>query len=162
MEIIKNDLRLYGINPAKGRNYENITYVLVLISNILQARVEGYLKPHKLSAVQFNLLMLAAYQNNGKGITQVEIAKHLIASASNITKVVEKSVKEGLIKRTVNPTSRRENIICITPKGKRLIDKIWCGYDKLVRSLTEEIPSKSRLQTEKILNNWLNSLQQEK
>lgn len=162
MENMKNDLRLYGINPARGRKYENITYVLVLICNILQARVEGYLKPYKLSAVQFNLLMLAAYQNNGKGISQVEISKHLIASASNITKVVEKSVKEGLIKRTVNPASRRENIICITKKGQTLINKVWPGYDKLVRSLTEKIPSKNRLQTEKILNTWLLALQKEK
>ncbi len=162
MENMKNDLRLYGINPAKGRKYENITYVLVLISNILEARVESYLKPHKLSPVQFNLLMLAAYQNNGKGISQVEISKHLIASASNITKVVEKSVKEGLIKRTVNPASRRENIICITKKGQTLINKVWPGYDKLVRSLTEKIPSSKRFQTEKILNNWLLALQKEK
>lgn len=162
MENMKNDLRLYGINPAKGRKYENITYVLVLISNILEARVESYLKPHKLSPVQFNLLMLATYQNNGKGISQVEISKHLIASASNITKVVEKSVKEGLIKRTVNPASRRENIICITKKGQTLINKVWPGYDKLVRSLTEKIPSSKRFQTEKILNNWLLALQKEK
>lgn len=162
METIKNDLSSYGINPAKGRKYENITYVLALIYNVLQAKVEFYLANYNLSAVQFNLLMLVAYRNNGKGLKQADISSHLIASASNITKLVEKSVKTGLITRQTNPLSRRENIICITKKGQNLIDKLWPGYDKLVRSMTEKIPSKDRTFTEKILNNWLFALQKEK
>lgn len=162
METNKTDLRSYGINPDKGRKYENITYVLALVYSILQARVEKQLAPHGLSAVQFNLLMLAAYQNNGKGISQVQAATHLIASASNITKLVEKSVQAGLLTRKTNPQSRRENIICITAKGQELIDQVWPGYDNLMRGLTEKIPVESRPQLEQILNNWLIQLQQEK
>ena len=162
METIKNDLTSYGIIPNKGRKYENITYVLALIYNILHSKVEDYLVKYNLSAVQFNLLMLVAYRNKGKGLKQADISSHLIASASNITKLVEKSVKTGLITRQTNPLSRRENIICITKKGQNLIDKLWPGYDKLVRSMTEKIPSKDRTFTEKILNNWLFALQKEK
>ncbi len=162
METIKTDLRSYGIEPQKGRAYENITYVLALVYNRLQTHVEQYLAPHDLSAVQFNLLMLAAYQNEGKGISQVQAATHLIASASNITKLVEKSVRAGLLTRKTNPNSRRENIVCITPKGQRLIDRVWPGYDRLMRSLTEKIPAKNRPQTEKILQHWLLTLQEEK
>ncbi len=162
MEINKTNLRPYGINPEKGRAYENITYVLALVYNLLQAHVEKYLLPHGLSAVQFNLLMLAAYQNNGKGLIQVELSKRLIASASNITKLVEKSVQAGWITRQTNPQNRRENIICITQKGQELIDEIWPGYDELMRGLTGKIPGKDRPQLERILNNWFTSLQQEK
>lgn len=162
MKTIKTDLRSYGIEPQKGRAYENITYVLALVYNRLQTRVEQYLAPHELSAVQFNLLMLAAYQNGGKGISQVQAATHLIASASNITKLVEKSVRAGLLTRKTNPNSRRENVVCITPKGQRLIDRVWPGYDKLMRSLTEKIPSKNRPQTEQVLQHWLLALQEEK
>ena len=160
----KNKINLcsYGINPEKGRKYENITYVLALIYNLLQAQVEKYLVPYGLSTVHFNLLMQVAYQNEGKGISQVHAATHLIASASNITKLVEKSVKDGLLIRKINPQSRRENIICITKKGQELIDKIWPGYDSLMNSLTEKIPSKDRSQMEKNLNNWLAELRQEK
>ena len=162
METNKTNLRPYGINPEKGRDYENITYVLALVYNLLQTRVEKYLLPHGLSAVQFNLLMLAAYQNNGKGLSQVELSKRLIASASNITKLVEKSVQAGLITRKTNPQSRRENIICITPKGQALIDKVWPGYDQLVKGLTEKIPAQNRPQMEQILKDWFVALQEEK
>ena len=162
METNKRNLLKYGINPSKGRKYENTAYVLALIYNILQERVEEYLKPFGLSPAQFNMLMLTSYQNQGKGISQVEMAKHLIVSASNITKLVEKSFRSGLISRKINPLSRRENIICITPKGQKLINTVWNDYDKLVRTLTEKIPSKDRTKTETTLNNWLISLQKEK
>ena len=162
METNKTNLRPYSINPEKGRDYENITYVLALVYNLLQTRVEKYLLPHGLSAVQFNLLMLAAYQNNGRGLSQVELSKRLIASASNITKLVEKSVQAGLITRQTNPQSRRENIICITQKGQVLIDKVWPGYDQLVKSLTEKIPAQSRPQIEQILKDWFVALQEGK
>ena len=162
METNKNPLLKYGINPEKGRTYENITYVLALIYNTLQNKVESYLSAFELSAVQFNLIMLAAYRNDGKGLNQVEISKSLIASASNITKLVEKSVKAGLLSRKTNPNNRRENIICITKTGQDLIDKVWSGYDKLVCSLTEKIPQNNRKQIETILNNWLFALKQEK
>lgn len=156
------DLRSYGINPAKGRSYESITYVLALIYNILQTRVEKYLAAYQLNAVQFNLLMLAAYQNNGRGLSQVELGRRLIASASNITKLVEKSVRTGLLSRKTNPKNRRENIICITSAGCELINQVWPGYDKLVCSLTEQIPPRSRVLVEPILNDWLANLQKEK
>lgn len=162
METNKTNLQSYGINPKKGRRYENITYVLALVYNRLQTRVERYLFSYGLSAVQFNLLMLAAYQNNGKGLNQVELSKRLIASASNITKLVEKSVRAGLLTRKTNPQSRRENVICITPKGQALIDKVWPGYDRLVKSLTEKIPAPRRPQIEQILRDWFVLLQEEK
>lgn len=161
MKTKKPDLRPYGINPAKGRNYEPITYVLALVFNLLQTRVGDYLARYNLSVVQFNILMLAAYQNGGKGLNQVEIAAHLIASASNITKLVEKSVQAGLLTRTTNPKSRRENIICITPKGQKLIDEMWPGYDTLVRELTEKIPSKDRNPFATMLQNWFVELHKE-
>lgn len=157
-----NNLTSYGINPAKNRPYEQITYVLALIYNILNAQAESYFAPHGLTPVQFNLLMLAAYQNGGAGVNQAGLGKRLIASASNVTKLVEKSVKEGLLSRAQNPQNRRENIIKITPKGQRLIDKVWPEYDQMVRRLTDYIPAAEQAQTGRILNDWLYKLQQEK
>ena len=162
METNKLDLRPYGVNPSKGRKYESIMYVFALIYNNLQTQVNAYFASCGLSAVQFNLLMLAAYQNGGRGISQVELSKWLIASASNITKLVEKSVQAHLLTRKINPASRRENIICVTQKGQALIDRVWPEYDRLMRSLTERIPAKDRPHMEQILRNWFIALQQEK
>lgn len=155
------DLSRYGINPAKNRPYENITYALALVYNVLNAQVEAYFAPHGLTPVQFNLLMLAAYQNGGEGLSQAQMGKRLIASASNVTKLVEKSVREGLLNRVQNPQNRRENIINITAKGQKLIDKVWPEYDQLVRRLTDYIPAPQQPAAAKLLTRWLERLQQE-
>lgn len=162
MKIVKNNLRRYGINPDKGRRYENITYVLALAYNLMKARIDAYLAAYGLSSSEFNLLMLAAYQNEGLGLSQVELSKRLIVSASNVTKLTDKAVKAGFIIRKANPQSRRENIICITSKGQSLINEIWPGYDKLVSGMTEKIPPADRLQAERILNDWFAALQEDK
>lgn len=162
MKTVKNNLRRYGINPAKGRRYENITYVLALAYNLMKARIDAYLASYGLSSSEFNLLMLAAYQNEGLGLSQVELSKRLIVSASNITKLTDKAVKAGFIVRKTNPQSRRENIICIAQKGQNLIDEIWPGYDKLVNGMTEKIPPADRLHAERVLNDWFNALQEDK
>lgn len=159
METNKNFIS-YGIDPSKGRNYENITYVLALIYNTINTKVEHYLANYGLNTVQFNLLMLIAYQNKGIGLKQTQLAKFLIASASNITKSIDKLLKESLLSRTVNKKSRRENIICITPKGQQLIDSLWSGYDELVQKLTC-IPNEHRQLAEKILADWFSNLQKE-
>ncbi|MBR4355817.1 MAG: hypothetical protein IKP96_04550 [Elusimicrobiaceae bacterium] len=162
METIKLNPEYYAIDPSKGRKYESIAYMLALVYKALQTRVECYLRPYDLSTAHFNLLLLAAYLNDGKGISQVEISKHLIVSASNITKLVEKSVHMSWLTRKTNPRNRRENIICITKKGQMLIDKIWPEYDRLVRGLTEKIPVKDRFPIERILRNWFIQLQEGK
>lgn len=155
------DLSVYGIKKEKGRSYENITYVLALVYNQISNQVEDYLSAFGLTTPLFNVLMLAAYQNDGKGVTQAEMAKRLIASASNMTKLVEKAVTQGWLSRKTNPLSRRENIIRITVKGQKLIDKLWPEYDNLVRSLTNKIPSGQQKTAEEILNTWFENLQKD-
>ena len=132
------DLSKYGILKEKGRTYENIIYVLALIYNLANQKAEEYFAQYKLNVAKFNVLMLAAFRNKGKGITQVEMAKSLIASASNITKIAEELKKRGLISRTQNPLSRRENLIRITPAGRKLIDNIWPGYDGMLKTFTDK------------------------
>jgi len=155
------DLSEYGILKENGRSYESIIYVLALIYNIANQKAEEYFAQYKLSVAKFNVLMLAAFRNEGKGITQVEMAKSLIASASNITKLVEDLRRRGLISRNQNPLSRRENLIRITPSGRKLIDKIWPQYDEMVKSFTDKIPAGKQKTAEIILNDWFENLTKE-
>lgn len=157
-----NDLSSFGINPQKKRTYEGVAYVLALICARLTKEAEACLSVYGLTPVQFNVLMLCAYQNNGRGVTQVFLAGHLIASASNVTKVVDKLVKSGLLTRRENPLARRENIICVTAKGQRLIDKIWPQYDGLLSRLAGTLPVAKQKMLGSLLQEWLGKLQEEK
>lgn len=155
------DLSRYGILKEKGRDYEEITYVLALVYNLINARAEAYFARYGLNVTKFNVLMLAAYQNDGNGLNQRELAGRLVASASNVAKVVESLVRAGLLSRAANPKSRRENVIRITVAGRKLIDAVWPEYDVLVRGLTNKIPAVKRKAAKEILNGWFEKLQEE-
>lgn len=148
------DFTAYGINPEKGRKYENIIYVMALIYEAYMDKVSKYLAQYKLSPAKFNLLMIVRHQGGEEGITQVAISERLIVSAGNITGLVERLVKDGLITRKQNPKSRRENIIKITPKAEKLIDSLWGGYDTLVKDLTNLVSQKDQAILTKILDDW--------
>ncbi len=155
------DLSKYGILKEKGRSYESIIYVLALIYNLANQKAEEYFAQYNLSVAKFNVLMLAAFRNEGKGITQVDMAKSLIASASNITKLVDDLKRRGLISRTQNTLNRRENIIRTTDAGRKMIDKVWPEYDKMLKSFTDKIPVNKQKTAAAILNGWFENLTKE-
>lgn len=152
------DFRAYGINPEKGRKYENIVYVMALVYDAYVDRVSKYLAQYRLSPSKFNLLMIVRYQGGADGITQAAISERLIVSAGNVTGLVERLSKEGLITRKQNPENRRENRIKVTPKAEKLLDELWPGYDKLVKDLTNLVPKKDQPQLAKILEGWFEKL----
>ena len=149
----------YGILPQKGRKYENIIYVMAMIYGMLEREIATYFQKHNLSMPKFNILMAAAFQNEGKGINQVEIGRHLITTAGNITKLVESLYKDKLLTRVQNKDNRRENIIKITPKGRAFIEKIWPEYDNLLKSSTDLISAANQEKMSEILKNWFFDLE---
>lgn len=139
-----NNFETYGILAKKGRKYENILYIMALIYGIINKEFEDYFQANGLSTYKFNILTVAAFQNEGKGISQVEIGRHMITTtAGNIAKLVDSLYKEGFLTRVQNPKSRRENIIKITPAGRKRIDEVWGGYDALARKLADMLPKEA-------------------
>jgi MarR family 2-MHQ and catechol resistance regulon transcriptional repressor len=61
--------------------------------------------------------------------------KHLV-SGGNMTVVVNNLKREGLVERSVSKEDRRAFIIRLTPKGKRLFEKIFLPHAEYVAELT--------------------------
>lgn len=77
-------------------------------------------------------LMSALYREQG-GLTMGELSKRLLVSNGNVTGIVGRLQKEGLVKRWVLPTDRRIYSVGLTPRGrtdfKKMADrhKDWIG-----------------------------------
>lgn len=63
--------------------------------------------------------------------SQSDIAKRLRVEAATITRMVDILSKEGLVERTADPNDRRVNLLSISPKGERELEKIFAVYDAL-------------------------------
>ena len=86
-------------------------------------------------------LMSALYREQG-GLTMGELSKRLLVSNGNVTGIVERLKKEGLVKRWILPTDRRVYSVGLTPKGrtdfKKLADRHRQWITDILGGLTED------------------------
>lgn len=156
-----NNLREYGIFAEKDRPYENVAYVMALVYQICEKRIARVLAGYGISPEQFNVLTVLRFLQNGDGMSQVEIGKHLIVSAGSITRLVDKLSKEKLVTVRQNKNNRRENIVKITQSGCSLIDRAWPEYDGAVKSMVGLVPADKQKELADILAAWFLELQKD-
>ncbi len=76
--------------------------------------------------------------------------KHLV-SGGNMTVVVDNLEKEGLVKRKVSAKDRRAFCVSLTPKGKRLFDKIFIQHAEYLAQLVSILPDEEQLELSRLL-----------
>lgn len=153
-----NKLKTAGIEVGQGRYYEEIIYSAVLIYNVVTNEIASFLKKYDLNPSKFNILMVIKHQGQEHGISQVEISRHLIVTASNMTKMIDKLQKEGLVVRLTHKTDRRVNVMKITPKGSKLLDQIWDSYNDTLTELTKHMNRDKQKQLSILLQEWLENI----
>ncbi len=109
---------------------------------------DGFFSPFDLTEAQYNILVVLKLEN--KSLTQVEIGERLISSRANITLILDKMEKKGLVKRERIENDRRVLMVDLTAKGRKLVDAVEAKYvievERLMSSLTEaECKEMSRL-----------------
>ena len=107
------------------------------------------LKPHDLSMEQFNVLRILRGQK-GEPLNLQDIQERMINKMSNTTRLVDKLIKKGLVKRFTCEKNRRKVEIFITEEGLKLLEPLDEQINEAERMIT------SRLSKEEI--NQLNEL----
>lgn len=156
-----NYLESFGVTLGKNQYQEEAVYGIALVYAALFNRIAAYLDQYELTPAKMNALMIIKHQGKSKGISQAEISKRLMVTASNMTRVLDKMEKEDLINRSAQLGDRRVNVINISEKGSRLLDHIWPGYEKLLKSLATGISVAEQKQLSKILQVWFTAIQTE-
>jgi DNA-binding MarR family transcriptional regulator len=152
------DLKFYGIDKTKKRKFEELAYILAFVYHLLEKNMSGYLKKFGFSLGQFNVLIIVEYHGGKNGISQVEIGKRLIVSPGNITRLLDKLEKEGLIKRHPDKKDRRIKYIRSTNKAKALIDKVWPHYENKLKELVGKISEREQNEILPPITKWLEKL----
>lgn len=130
-----NYFETFGINVGKGKYHEEVVYSIVLAFNLLNNEMTAYLKDFNLTPAKFNVLLVIRHQGGKDGISQVEISKKLIVTASNMTRLLDKMEKEKLVQKASQEGDRRVKIIKITEKASKLLDAVWPGYNEKLEKL---------------------------
>lgn len=97
----------------------NIMYTQIVISEIFNE----ILKPHDISAEQYNVLRILRGQK-GKPANMFVIQERMLAKTSNTTRLVDKLLLKDLVTRNVCPDNRRKIEVLITAKGLHLLEEL--------------------------------------
>ena len=148
----------FGIDVGQGKYYEEAIYGVVLLYKHLNKEMSAHLSQFKLTPAKFNVLMIAKHQGGKEGISQVEISKKLVVTASNTARLIEKLEDEKLIHRIAQEGDRRVNIIKITDKGAKVLDEAWPGYVERLKQLTAGITQEDQKAVAALVTKWLYKL----
>ncbi len=135
-----------GRGPGQGRIRRAVAAWLRLARfvNSQQAALSVGLRENRLSLAQFDIL---AQIGAAEGLTQRELADRLVVTQGNVTQLLQKLERQGLVER---PPSGRCNRVRLTPSGSRLRARVVPAHERRIAELfcgltSNELESLSRL-----------------
>lgn len=100
----------------------------------LKKHAAEFFAPYGLTDVQFNLMMMLKYHGGTTGLSQARLGEMMMVNRANVTGLVDRLEKAGMVKRTA-AEDRRYNMIQLTAKGTQLLDKANGPYDREVKAI---------------------------
>ena len=102
---------------------EELLVSLLRTTAVLQERFEQIIRPFNISMTQYNVLRILRGAGPG-GRTCGEIGERMIAREPDVTRLLERMDKAGLLKRTRDSEDRRVVVTRITGSGLKLLNEL--------------------------------------
>ena len=90
---------------------------------VLQEGIERVLKPHGVSATQYNVLRILRGAG-GKGLCRHEIRDRLLTRMPDVTRLLDRMEEAGLVTRERDAADRRLVTTRLTARGRKLVDAL--------------------------------------
>jgi MarR family 2-MHQ and catechol resistance regulon transcriptional repressor len=90
-----------------------------------------------------------------------DLTKKYLVSGGNMTVVVDNLEKDGLVERSVNNDDHRAFYVKLTPKGKRLFEKIFSKHAQFIVKLASVLSESEQAELGLLLKKLGTSLQAE-
>ena len=97
----------------------------------LAARLAAQLEQHRLSPVEFEVLLRLA-RSPGQRLRMTDLAGQTTLSTSGVTRVVDRMDREGLVGREACSTDRRSSYAVISDAGRARLEEVLPGHLQLI------------------------------
>ena len=114
---------------------------LARATNSVQARLSVQLERQGLTVGQFGVLEALLHLGP---MTQCVLGEKLLRSGGNITLVIDNLEKHGLVRRERQTEDRRTIVIHLTPKGMRLIKRVFPAHAKMILKEMSQLEPKEQ------------------
>lgn len=133
-EVLNRRLKSSKDIPVREQVDLNIRIASVLIDS----RFSKLIEPFGISGVQYNVLRIlkGVYP---EGHARCEIASRMIERASDVTRIIDRLEKQGLVDRDRDTEDRRMSITRITKSGIETVEKIRPLIEKVHSVITKNL-----------------------
>lgn len=104
---------------------------LVRAESLLEKRVHEALKAAGLPPLAWYDVLLELHRSRS-GLRQYEIGEEILLPKHNLSRLIDRLQREGLVERASCPEDGRGNIVRITPAGTRLLKQMWPTYGAVI------------------------------
>lgn len=148
-EALKKWLKMTKELPIR----EEVDLNLRVAVALLDGRFDKMIEPFGITGSQYNVLrILKGVHPNGHA--RCEIASRMVERASDITRIIDRLEKQGLVERDRTSEDRRISITRITEKGIEMVNKmkplIEIEHAENTKNLTEAECSQLSILLEKL------------
>jgi MarR family 2-MHQ and catechol resistance regulon transcriptional repressor len=88
----------------------------------------------------------------GQSLTQRRLAGELYVSFANVTVLLGRLERKGLIQRTANVQDRREKFVRLTPRGRTLLRRIWGVHQRQLERVMTGLTAAEQDELASLLN----------
>ena len=123
---------------------------ILVCSNHIKSRIEAVCLKHGITHAQFNVLRIL----NGKypeGYPRGDIINRMIEPAPDVTRLIDRLIKQGLVERFTSEQDRRLSLTKITNKGRGVLKKIKPKIDSLFKIVSDKLNKTERKQLSVLL-----------
>jgi DNA-binding MarR family transcriptional regulator len=121
---------------------EEATVNLLVTASWLDDRVERTLAPLGITHRQYNVLRILR-GTHPEGHPRCEIARRMIDRAPDVTRIIDRLEKAGLVERGSDPEDGRRSVTRLTRSGVSLLAKATEALEPLQKLLTHRLSARS-------------------
>lgn len=135
---------------------------LLTCTNLVEREVRGRLRDQfDTTLPRFDVLaqLDAAARESKAELTMSDLSRRLMVTNGNLTSLIGRLVREGLVKRETLPTDRRTQIVRLTAAGKRSLDAMTSEHQQWIDSLFSELTTADRARLFELLGKLKTSVQ---
>ena len=126
------------INQPKFRNeFQKVTVNIIFTFNWMNEQMKVIFERESLTSQQFNILRIL--RGAGQPLSTLQIRQRMLDKMSDTSRIVDRLIIKGLVKKEVCKTDKRLVDVLITEKGGKILsklDKCEDEMDKIISSIS--------------------------
>ena len=117
------DLADPALNEISLTNSATLLDTVLRVSQIARVRFNEWLAEFDLNDGRYTVLQTLATAGNN-GFSQAELAERLGQSESNVSTLIERMQRDGLVDRSRSEADRRKRVLLISSRGRSTLDDV--------------------------------------